>query len=268
MKRELPGERPHLPDSLIVERVGHVVVMTINRPDVFNAIDADVSETIGRTLAACNDDSETRAIIITGAGTKAFCSGGDLNFVHNGGVLDSGHGFAEFVRHHVDVPIIAAVNGWALGGGLELVLASDLAICSSNARFGLPEVGVGVYASGGGPFRLPRQIPPKAALEMMLTGEPIDAEQARGWGLVTRVVASEELMTAALALAERIAGNAPLAVRAMKRIARGSDGSQPAHEAEDWGRSDREGRRVMATRDSGEGLRAFVEKRPPRWEAR
>jgi len=255
-------------DSLLAERVAHSVVLTINRPDVLNAIDAEVSAAIGRALARCNDDPGVRAVIITGAGTKAFCAGGDLSLVRDGVRLDGERGFAEFVRHYVDVPVIAAVNGWALGGGLELVLASDLAICATTARFGLPEVRVGVYASGGGPFRLPRQIPAKVAMEMMLTGEAIDAEEAHLRGLVSRVVPPQELMQEALMLGERIARSAPLAVRAMKRIARGSDGSEPEREAEDWERTHREGEPLLATRDSEEGILAFLEKRPPRWTAR
>ena len=177
-------------------------------------------------------------------------------------------GFAQYVSHPIGKPTIAAVNGFALGGGTEITLASDLAVAADVAQFGLPEVRRGLLAAAGGTFRLPRQIPPKVAMEALLTGETITSHRALELGLVNRVVPQSDVLDAALELAGRICANAPLAVQASKRIALGIvDGSVPAEDA-DWKLSRHEAAGVMSSRDAVEGPLAFTEKRAPVWEAR
>lgn len=260
--------------AVLVQRDGHVLVVTINRPEARNAVNLDVHLGIGLALEDAEHDPDIRAIILTGAGDKAFCAGADLKAVARGERLipedpaQAAWGFAGFVRHHVSKPVIAAVNGTALGGGTELVLAADLAVAADTALFGLPEVGRGIVAAAGGAFRLPRQIPPKIALEHMLTGEPLTASQAAELGLVNRVVPQRQVFSAACELAALVCRNAPLAVQATKRIAQGlTDGVRDA-EAAHWIRSDSEARAVMRTADAQEGPRAFAEQREPVWKAR
>ncbi|WP_083898401.1 crotonase/enoyl-CoA hydratase family protein [Nocardia vinacea] len=256
-----------LPSPLLEERRGHVLILTINRPEARNAINKSVADQLGRALADADSDHDIRAIIVTGAGNKAFCAGADLKALARGEEIgsDGPWGFAGYVRHAVSVPTIAAVNGFALGGGTEIALASDLLVASDTATFGLPEVTRGVIAGAGGAFRLAAQIPPKVALELALTGEHITAARALELGLANRVVPADKLLETALEIAERISANAPLAVRATKRIARAiSDGSYET-EAHSWTRTKHEARGVMSSEDSAEGVRAFAEKRSPIW---
>lgn len=258
--------------AALVGRRGHVLVVTLNRPRAMNAITAEVSAIVGAALVRADEDPEIRAVVLTGAGARAFCAGADLKALARGEqVTDPGHpewGVAGYVRHPISKPTIAAVNGLALAGGLELVLASDLAVAVESATFGLPEVTRGLFAAAGGVFRLPEQIPRKIAMELTFTGEPIDAPRALSLGLVNRVVPDGTALDAAMALAEKIAGSAPLAVQASKRVATGlTDGTLPA-EADAWLHSDQEIARVKASEDFQEGTSAFVEKRPPWWRAR
>ncbi|MFD6451803.1 enoyl-CoA hydratase-related protein, partial [Nocardia sp. NPDC060220] len=185
-------------------------------------------------------------------------------------ILAPGHedwNLAGYVRHPISKPTIAAVNGFALGGGTELVLASDLAVAAETATFGLPEVARGLFAAAGGAFRLPEQLPRKVAMEMILTGEPITAARALELGLINRVVPAAEVLDAALALAGRIAENAPLAVQASKRVALGMiDGKLADDDA--WDQSNREIMTVAVTEDMREGAIAFAQKRKPNWQAR
>jgi crotonobetainyl-CoA hydratase len=211
---------------------------------------------------------------VTGAGDKAFCAGADLKAVSRGESIGGtdpradAWGFAGYVRHHISKPTIAAVNGFALGGGTELALASDLAVAAETASFGLPEVKRGIYAAAGGVIRLPDQLPKKVAMEMILTGEPISARRALELGLVNRVVPPDQVIAAAVALAEQICANAPLSVQASKRIACGIiDGRIPA-EDDAWGLSAAEGKTLRQSADSKEGPLAFAEKRAPRWQGR
>jgi crotonobetainyl-CoA hydratase len=259
---------------VLVELRDHVLVVTINRPEVRNAINLEVSNRIGDALEQAETDVDVWALVITGAGDQAFCAGADLKAISRGESIMSDEpnrhrrGFAQYVSYPIGKPTIAAVNGFALGGGTEITLASDLAVAADVAQFGLPEVRRGILAAAGGTFRLPRQIPPKVAMEAMLTGDPITAQRALELGLVNRVVPQPDVLDAALELAARICANAPLAVQASKRIAVGIvDGSVPA-EAADWDLSRNETAGVMASRDAVEGPRAFSEKRAPLWEAR
>ena len=213
-----------------------------------------------------------RAVVLTGAGDTAFCAGADLRALARGETVVARErrewGFAGVTRHELNVPTIAAVNGFALGGGLEIVLACDIAVAAETARFGLPEVRVGQLAAGGGLFRLAQQLPAKVAAEMLLTGEPIDAEAALRWGLVSRVVAVGTALDAALAIAERISLNAPLSVAASRRVLRSVINGELANTAAGWSVTHDETRQLRGTFDAKEGAKAFAENRPPQWQGR
>lgn len=265
---------PGWDNAVLVERRGHVMIVSINRPEARNAVNLAVTVGLGDALEDAENDRGVWALVLTGAGDKAFCAGADLKAVVRGEDLmptdqpRASWGFAGYVTHHISKPTVAAVNGFALGGGTEIALASDLVVAADTASFGLPEVKRGIHAGAGGVFRLPQQIPRKIAMEMILTGEPIGAARALELGLVNRVVPQHQVVDEAVALADRICGNAPLAVQASKRIAVGIvDGHVPADD-DAWRRSSTEGRALMTSRDAAEGTRAFAEKRLPLWVAR
>ncbi|MGH3577256.1 MAG: crotonase/enoyl-CoA hydratase family protein, partial [Mycobacterium sp.] len=253
-------------------RRGNVVIITINRPEARNCVNGAVSTAVGDALEQAQNDPDVRAVVITGAGDKSFCAGADLKAVARRENLyhpDHGEwGFAGYVRHFIDKPTIAAVNGTAFGGGTELALASDLVVAEERAQFGLPEVKVGLIAGAGGVFRIVHQLPRKIALEMLLTGEPISAAEAAKWGLINQVVADGTVLEAALALAERVTVNAPLSLQASKRIAYGADDGVIPEEELGWARTTREFATLMKSEDAREGPLAFAEKRPPIWKAR
>lgn len=265
--------------AVLVERDDHVMIITLNRPEARNAVNREVASLLGEAIEEAERDSEVRAVVLTGAGGQAFCAGADLKAVARGediGVPGRAEwGFAGFVTHPVGTPIVAAVTGFALGGGPEIALACDLVVAGRSARFGLPEVTRGIIAAAGGIVRLPHQLPRKIAMQMILTGEPIDAGTARRWGLVNEVVDDADdaggpgaVVAAALGLARAVAANAPLAVQASKRVAAGiTDGTVPA-EDEAWARNADAIALVMASEDAREGPRAFAEKRTPRWQGR
>jgi crotonobetainyl-CoA hydratase len=259
-------------DAALVERHDHTLVITFNRPSARNAVSAELSSMVGEALDQADRDDSIRAVVVTGAGELSFCAGADLKAVAAGQPLSApGHeswGFAGFVRHFISKPVIAAVNGFALGGGTEIVLASDLAIAAERATFGLPEVTRGIIAAAGGAFRISAQLPRKVAMHMLLTGQPIDALTALHYGLVNAVVLNDQLLDAALALAARVSANAPLAVQASKRIAYGAAAGTWAGEQEYWELNERESARVRQSADAKEGPRAFAEKRPPVWQGR
>ncbi len=259
---------------VLVERRERVMIITLNRPEARNAVNVEVTMAVGAAMEAADQDPDCWVVILTGAGDKAFCAGADLKAMASGRrnvAADpkvQAWGFAGYVTHHISKPTIAAVNGMAIGGGVELTLASDLAIAADVAVFGLPEVKRGILAGAGGTFRMGQQVPPKFAMELLLTGDSITAQRALELGLVNAVVPQADVLDAALALAARITVNAPLAVQAAKRMARGIvDGTLPAEE-DLWRRSKKEGAALMASEDGREGPRAFAEKRPPVWKAR
>jgi crotonobetainyl-CoA hydratase len=260
--------------AVLVEQRGHVLVITLNRPDARNAVNLDLTVGVGEALDHAEADPSIWVVVITGAGDKAFCAGADLKEAAAGRLSDNGDarlqrwGFAGYVRHFISKPTIAAVNGFALGGGTELVLASDLAVAADTATFGLPEVKRGIFAGAGGAFRLPRQIPQKVAMEAILTGRPITAQRALELGLVNRVVPLDGLLDSALELAATICENAPLAVQVSKRIARGITEQDIPVEAVDWERTGLEGGILMRSEDAREGMVAFAEKRAPRWQGK
>jgi crotonobetainyl-CoA hydratase len=254
----------------VLRRHGHVAVLTMNRPHVMNAVNATMSIAMQEVVDEFVSDPELRVGILTGAG-KAFCAGADLKEIAAGRSLQGPgqkeRGFGGIMRRLIDKPLIASVNGYALGGGTEFVLACDLAVMSESATLGLPEVRHGIIAAGGGLLRLPRRVPLSIALEAALTGSPISAETALRWGLVNRVVPPEQVLDAALELANQIADNAPLAVQASKRVIY-QGATQSDWEPEAWGLSDSEVSLVMRSDDAKEGPRAFTERRKPEWKGR
>jgi len=260
--------------AVLAERRGPILILTINRPEARNAVNAAVHVGLGEGLEQAEADPEIRVVIVTGAGDQAFCAGADLKALSRGERLEPedraqrAWGFAGFVRHPIGKPIIAAVNGFALGGGTELALASDLVIAADHAQFGLPEVKRGIIAAAGGAFRIVQQLPQKVAMQLLLTGEPISAQRALDLGLANAVVPLDKLMETALDYAERIAVNAPLAVQASKRIAMGIAEGRIASDDDYWEANKRETRVVFTSEDSREGPRAFAEKRAPVWRAR
>jgi len=253
------------------ERLGYVGVIRINRPDAKNAVNVAVATGVGRALDEADADDAVRAAVITGAG-DAFCAGADLKAIGRGESLDDPDhpewGFAGYVRHFVGIPTIAAVNGFALGGGTEIVLASDLAVIDPAATLGLPEVKRGLMAAAGGVIRLQRQVPMKIALEMALTGDPIGAARAVELGLANKLSPPGAALDEALALAERVAANAPVSVRESKRMIHrtavlGSDWDDEA-----WELNNQAMGRVLRSEDCREGVRSFAERRRPEWTGR
>lgn len=262
----------HAAEAVLVERTGNVLIITINRPEARNAINSAVSIGVGEALEEAQQDPDVRAVVLTGAGDKSFCAGADLKAIsRQENIYHPGHpewGFAGYVRHFIDKPTIAAVNGTALGGGTELALASDLVVAAERAQFGLPEVKRGLIAAAGGVFRIADQLPRKVANELLLTGEPLTASDAWEWGLVNQVVKAGSVLDAALALAARVTVNAPLSVQAIKRVAYGVDDRVVVADEPGWDRTVREMRSLIKSEDAREGPLAFAEKREPVWKAR
>ncbi|TSD56710.1 enoyl-CoA hydratase [Variovorax sp. KBS0712] len=257
--------------AVTVERLpGHVALVTIDRPEARNAVNGDVASGLEAAVDATEADDDIRAVVLTGAGREAFCAGADLKEVSAGrgsALRTERGGFAGFVYRERSKPWIAAVNGKALAGGTELVLACDLVVAVRQAAFGLPEVLRGLIAAAGGLYRLPRAIPPNIALELILTAGQLDAERAHGFGLVNRLVPDVEgLREAALALAAEIARNGPVAVRQSLRVAREANSGLDEAALRALTRDAFE--RVAASEDFKEGPRAFIEKRAPRWSGR
>lgn len=252
-------------DVVNIERTGRVAVVTIDRPEARNAISPEVATELSQGFRAIEQDDDIWAAILTGSGTIAFSAGADLKTVAAGNmeqiwVRDGG--FAGFVELDRRKPVIAAVNGAALAGGCELVLACDMVVAADHAKFGLPEVSRGIIAAAGGIFRLPLHMPRAIALELVATGDPISAAEAHRWGLVNQVVPSDAVLSAALELANRICKNGPLAVRESLGIARRA---HDMSEQDAWNEMVAARDRIFTTNDAVEGPRAFVEKRDPIW---
>ena len=257
-------------DNLLVEREDGIAVLTLQRPQRLNALDAHTLDELRAALLDLQQDGTVRCVIITGAGAKAFVAGADINELASD-TPDGARDRALRGQHTFDLierlgkPVIAAVNGFALGGGCELAMACTIRIAADTARFGQPEINIGVIPGFAGTQRLPRLIGTARAMEMILTGTPVNAEEARALGLVNRVVPAAELMTVARAMAAELASKPPLAVRyAMEAIHRGVD--MPFNEACQleaalFGL-------VMATEDKREGTAAFLEKRKPEFKGR
>lgn len=259
-------------ETVLFEKKGRVALLTINRPQAMNAINSQVWWEMGNALEEFANDPELWVAVITGAGNRSFCAGADLKEVAAGRSLvpEGGEkwGFAGITQHFVNKPIIAAVNGFALGGGTEIALSCDLVVASELATFGLPEVKRGILAAAGGLLRLPRQIPLKIAVEAIVTGESMTAADALRWGLINRVVPHDQVVPAAIELALKICENAPLAVRTSKEIIyQGLDVSLD-HPPRAWEINEKLSSEVLSWEDAKEGTRAFAEKRKPNWIGR
>ena len=251
-------------DQLLQTVDGHVATLTLNRPDQRNAVNPELTVALAEAMDRVEADPQVWVVILTGAGPH-FCAGADLKTLGTGRAAQLSTelgGFAGFVRYPRTKPVIAAVRGFALAGGTELVLACDLVVAATDAAFGLPEVTRGIVAAAGGLFRLPRVIPPARALELILTAERMGADEAHRHGMVNHVVAPEDVLDRARALAAAICRNAPLADRESLAIAR-----QAARLDDDaaWRRSAAAMAAVAASDDAREGIAAFVEKRAARW---
>ena len=244
--------------AVLTERRGRVLVITLNRPEAMNAINGALSEGLRSAVQELDSDSGLTAGVVTGAG-KGFCSGMDLKAFSRGEDIGP---MLEFVQNGATKPLVGAIEGFALAGGLELALSCDLLVAARGAKLGIPEVGVGLFAAGAGLFRLPGRVGYGTAMEMAITGDPITAEEAADHGLVSRLTEPGEALGAALVLAERIARNAPLAVAASKQLIRATQG---ATEEELWKIQRPHMATVWKSDDAKEGPRAFAEKRPPEW---
>ena len=254
--------------TILLERKDLVSIVTINRPEKLNALNQQTLEELSAALDDLAKDENVRAIVITGAGEKAFVAGADIAQIAE---MDgtAGHHFAQFGQmvfnkiENSKKPVIAAVNGFALGGGCELALACHLRIAADTAKFGLPEINLGIIPGYGGTQRLPRVIGISRALQMMLTGDMVDAATAENYGLVNRVVPPAELMATALALAEKISVKAPLAAEyILTAVYEGRERTLPEAlniEAKYFGE-------VCNTEDMKEGTKAFLEKRKPQFK--
>jgi len=258
--------------TLLFELTDQVAVITLNRPEVRNAMNRELSGALVEALRRVREEDDIRAAVITGAG-RTFSAGADLKERAQIGraadasaasVIEAG-GAAGFARTAVEKPLIAAVDGYCLAAGFELALICDIRICTPDARFGLPEITRGFFPGGGGPQRLIRAVPQAVAMEMILTGDPIDAATALRAGLVSRVVPEPELLPTALQIARRIANHAPLAVKAVKEVAQAAldetlEQSLRFGSALRW--------IIGQTEDAREGPRAFAEKRAPQYQGR
>ncbi|MCU1595108.1 MAG: enoyl-CoA hydratase [Frankiales bacterium] len=252
-------------DEVLVERRGHVQVITINRPQQKNALNLDVAVAIAAAADELDEDDDLRVGILTGAG-GTFSSGMDLKaFLRGESPALEGRGLCGITETPPRKPLIGAVEGWAVAGGFELLLACDLVVAGRTAKFGVPEVKRSLVAGGGAAVMLPRRVPFAIALELLLTGDPVDAERAAAIGLVNQVVDEGGALDAALALAGRIADNGPLAVAVTKEIARKS-GDWTFEQA--WKEQGPIMMPVFGSEDAREGATAFAEKRPPVWKNR
>jgi enoyl-CoA hydratase len=252
-------------DLVLHERHDGVLTITINRPAQKNAVNRDVAVQVASALDLLDSDPSLSVGVLTGAG-GTFSAGMDLKAFANGQTpILPGRGFGAVSRAVVRKPLIAAVEGWALGGGFEMALGCDLIVAAEDAKFGLPEVKRGLIAGEGGVIRLPQRIPYHVALKVLLTGEPISAVDAKQYGLVSELTASGEALQKAHELARCIAGNAPLALARVKQVLRETQG---LNDADAFTRQDENASGLIDSEDAHEGALAFAEKRAPVWRGR
>jgi enoyl-CoA hydratase len=255
-------------DEVLQERRGHVVILTINRPEARNAINGPVSLAMSGFMDELAEDPDCWVVVITGTGDKAFSAGMDLKAFasgEGGDIMGASGGFGGLTQRTFPKPIIAAVNGSALAGGFEIMLSCDLVVAAEHATFGIPEAKRGLIAGAGGLIRMPKRLPIAVALELAMTGDTIDAARAFELGLVNRVVPSSVVIEEAVSLADRIAANAPLAVRYSKSVMKQA---AELSEAEGWKINAEAVGVVFTSADAMEGPVAFAEKRPPNWQGK
>ena len=259
-------------DIVLFEKRGRIGIITLNRPEARNAVNGDVASGVEAALDAIEADDDIWVGIVTantaGQEKPVFCAGADLKAINSGnagGLNTKRGGFAGIAYRERRKPILVAVDGLATAGGCEIVLSCDLVVASNRSSFGLAEVKRNLIAGAGGLFRLPRAIGRSAALEIILTGEPLAAQRAYELGLVNHVVAPDQVMPKALEIAERICAAAPLAVWASRKVVLAS-----AYEDDETliNMTNAEFGAIMASEDTKEGLNAFIEKRLPNWKAR
>lgn len=255
------SQEPNPEDAVLTEKRGRILIITINRPEAKNAVNGAVSHGLAAAMDTLDDDPGLSVGVLTGAG-GSFCAGMDLKaFARGESVAVEGRGLG-FTERPPAKPLIAAVEGYALAGGTELALATDLIVAARNSAFGIPEVKRGLVAAGGGLLRLPQRIPYAIAMELALTGENLPAERAHELGLVNALAEPGHALDEAIALAERITANGPLAVAATKRVIVESRGWSPEDQ---WRKQVAIIMPVFASKDAKEGAVAFAEKRPPNW---
>ncbi len=254
-------------DVVLYHAENGVATVTLNRPDQRNAINPQVCDAIRAAFDQIEADPEVRVAILTGAGTL-FCAGMDLKAFAGGAgdtILFGQYGFGGFVKRQRTKPVIAAVEGAALAGGFEMMLACDLVVAGNSAQFALPEVRIGLIPGAGGAVRLPVTIPRVRANEILLTGKPFAAAEAADWGVINRVTDDGQALAIAMTLAEDIASNALLAVRHTLAIA---NRAHAANDAAHWAENDKAIVQIAQTADAAEGARAFIEKRAPVWQGK
>ncbi len=249
-------------NAVTTEIHDQVMVITLNRPDAMNAINQDLADQLAQALDALDSNNDISVGVITGAG-RGFCAGMDLKeFVSKGMPMVGDRGFGGITERAAKKPLISAVEGFALAGGLELALATDLIVAAKGVKFGIPEVSVGLFAAAGALLRLPRVLPYGRAMKMALTGEPIKAEEAYELGMVAELTEKGEALEKAIDLAQRIAKNAPLGLNASKALIREMQGRT---EEEFWAYQKAQLDTVFNSADGKEGATAFAEKRAPNW---
>jgi enoyl-CoA hydratase len=250
-----------LPETVKYEKQGRIAVVTLNRPEALNALTPEMLLALEGVWADYSADRDLWCAVVTGSGDRAFCAGADLKTTIPKMTSGESLGFDDPTkRQFSDVfkPVVAAVNGFCIAGGLEMLVGTDIRIAAEHATFGLGEVRWGIIPAGGSHIRLPRQVPWAIAMELLLTGQTITAQRAYDVGLINRVVAADQLMPAAMEVAETICKNGPLAVRTAKEIAVRSLNLETG-----WVLERALSQRVMRSEDAKEGPKAFMEKRPP-----
>lgn len=245
-------------DAILTERRDRVLIITMNRPEAKNAINGPLASGLWAAIQELDADPSLTAGVLTGSG-GAFCSGMDLKGFAKGEDISPA---TNFFQQGAQKPIVAAIEGFALAGGLELALSCDLLVAAEGAKLGIPEVKVGLFAAGGGVMRLPSRVGYGKAMEMAVTGDPISAEEGLAAGLITRLATPGTAVDVAIELAERVAKNAPLAVAASKKMIRASQG---ATEEDLWKLQGSLMGAVFSSSDAKEGPAAFGEKRDPKW---
>jgi enoyl-CoA hydratase len=252
-------------DEVLTDADGGVLLITLNRPEARNAVNAAVARGVAEALDRLDEDDDLQVGILTGAG-KGFCAGMDLKaFVAGERPHVEGRGFAGLVQRGPRKPLVAAIEGFALAGGFEIALGCDLIVAARGARLGIPEATRGLVAAGGALIRLPKRIPYHVAMELALTGAPIDAERAHAIGLVNRLAEPGEALAAARELAAAVAANGPLAIAASKHVL---SAAVDWSEEEAWREQGELVEKVFNSEDAREGATAFAEKRAPVWKGR